>query len=353
MKALRFHGQKDIRLEEIEVPKCGKAQIKVKPAFVGICGTDLNEYLGGASIMPTIPHAITGEQVPLTMGHEFSGIVEEVGDEILDVKPGDRVVIQPIIYDGTCGACREGYINCCDGNGFVGLSGWGGGLSEHVVLPRHAIYHIPENVSMEVGALVEPLAVAWHAVKVSPFKKGDAVLILGGGPIGLAVIQTLKVMEAGTIIVSEIASRRREFAKRFGADYVLDPTKEDIPARVREICDNKGAHIAYDAAGVQIGFDQAISSVRARGTIVNIAVWEKRATFIPNHMNFRERKYMGIATYLEGDFQEVIDAISSGRLNPGPMITSKIKMDHIEEDGFKRLIHDKDNQVKILVDVNA
>ena len=160
---------------------------------------------------------------------------------------------------------------------------------------------------------MEPLAVAWHAVKVSPFKKGDAVLVLGSGPIGLAVVQTLKVMEAGIIIVSEVASRRREFAKQFGADHVLDPTKEDIPARVREICDNKGANIAYDAAGVQVGFDQAILSVRARGTIVNIAVWEKSASFIPNHMNFRERKYMGIATYVEGDFQEVIDAIASGQ----------------------------------------
>ena len=160
---------------------------------------------------------------------------------------------------------------------------------------------------------MEPLAVAWHAVKVSPFKQGDSCLVLGGGPIGLAVVQTLKAKGAGKIIVSEMASRRREFAKQFGADYVLDPTKDHIPAKVREICDNKGAHMAYDAAGVQVGLDQAIQSVRARGMIVNIAIWEKSATFIPNHLAFRERKYMGIATYVEGDFQEVIDAIASGK----------------------------------------
>ena len=162
-------------------------------------------------------------------------------------------------------------------------------------------------------ALVEPLAVAWHAVNVSPYKKGDSVLILGGGPIGLAVIQSLKARGAEKIIVSEVAPRRKEFAKQFGAHYVLDPTKDDIVARVREICDGQGAHLAFDAAGVQAGLDQALSAIRARGTLVNIAVWEKPASIHPNTLVFRERNYMGVATYVEGDFQAVIDAIASGK----------------------------------------
>ncbi|KAF6236211.1 hypothetical protein HO173_005841 [Letharia columbiana] len=352
MKALRFHGQKDIRLDDVPIPQCGRGQVKVKPAYVGICGTDLHEYLGGANIMPTVPHPITNEKVPLTLGHEFSGVVEEVGEGVYDIKVGAKVTIQPIIYDGTCGACRDGYINCCDNNGFVGLSGWGGGLSEHVVVPRKAVYEIPENVSMEVAALVEPLAVAWHAVNISPFKKGDSVLILGGGPIGLAVIQTLKARGAEKIIVSEMAPRRMEFAKKFGAHYVLDPSKDDVVARVKEICDGRGVNVAFDAAGVQAGLDQAIQAIRARGTLVNIAIWEKTATITPNWLCFRERKYMGVATYQEGDFQDVLDAISSGKLQPASMITRKIQMDEVEEKGFKALVNDKDNHVKILVEVS-
>ena len=365
---------------------------------------DLHEYLGGASIMPTTPHPITKEKVPLTVGHEFSGVVEEVGEDVHDMKVGARVTVQPIIYDGTCGACKDGYINCCDNNGFIGLSGeqeivcldrnllsqkpvgWGGGISEHIVVPRKAAYEVPDHVSLEVAgkssshpitsanvqfpALVEPLAVGWHAVNVSPFKKGDAVLILGGGPIGLAVIQTLKARGAEKIIVSEVAPGRKEFAKKFGAHYVLDPTKDDVVARVREICDGQGAHVAFDAAGVQAGLDQAIQAIRARGTLVNIAIWEKTATFTPNRLCFRERKYMGVATYQDGDFQDVIDAIASGMstdlpekgqtdsecvdtgsLKPESMITGKIQMDEVEEKGFKPLVNEKDKHVKILVEV--
>ncbi|KAL9611927.1 MAG: hypothetical protein Q9167_003450 [Letrouitia subvulpina] len=314
MKALRFYGQRDLRIEDVEIPKCGKNQVKVKPAYVGICGTDLHEYIGGANIIPTTPHPITNEKVPLTLGHEFSGVIEEVGEDVSDVKIGDRVVVQPIIYDGTCGACRDGYINCCDNNGFVGLSGWGGGLSEHVVVPRKAVYAVPEKVPLEVAALVEPLAVAWHAVNISPFKKGDSVLVLGGGPIGLAVVQSLKARGAEMIIVSEVSPRRKEFAKQFGASHVLDPTKDDIVARVRDICGGSGANVAFDAAGVQAGLDQAILAIRARGTLVNIAVWEKAATLHPNSLVFRERSYMGVATYVEGDFQDVLNAIATGKI---------------------------------------
>jgi hypothetical protein len=192
MQALRFHGQRDIRLEEVDTPACGKGQVKVQPplypshlaltnfsdcvsrlsppswAYVELVffpappdqqatpshastPSDLHEYLGGANLIPTTPHPITGEKVPITLGHEFSGVVEEVGEGVSDMKRGDRVVVQPIIYDGTCAACKEGFINCCDKNGFVGLSGWGGGLAEHIVVPRASVFAIPETVSLEVG----------------------------------------------------------------------------------------------------------------------------------------------------------------------------------------------------------
>lgn len=351
MKAVRFHGKKDVRYEDIPNPTCGKGQIKVKPAWCGICGSDLHEFLGGPSICPTSPHPITGETVPLTFGHEFSGTIEELGEGVSDkFKLGARVCVQPIIYCGDCGACKEGIPNCCYSNGFVGLSGWGGGLAEHLVVPEYCVMSIPDNVSLEVAALVEPLAVGWHAVKMSPFKPGDSVLILGGGPIGLSVIQALKARGGdGKIIVSEVSSKRKEYAKEFGATHILDPRNDDVVARCRELCDNQGVHCVFDAAGVQAGLDQAIHATRARGTIVNIAVWEKPVQIFPNDLVFKERKYLGVATYVLGDFQEVLDAISSGRIKPERMITKRINLDEVVEEGFNALVRDKDNQVKILV----
>ena len=332
-----------------------KLHVQVKPAFCGICGTDLHEYLGGNNLIPTPgnPHGITGETSPLTLGHEFSGTVEEVGEGVDNVKVGQRVCVQPTIYDGDCRACKRGLVNCCDSNGFIGLSGWGGGISEHMVCPASAVKALPDNVSLEIGALVEPLAVGWHAVEMSPYKEGDSVLVLGGGPIGLAVVQVLKGKGCKNIIISEISKRRGEFAQQFGAHHVIDPTKVNVVEEVAKLTNGQGADLALDAAGVQIGLDSAMQAIKARGTLVNIAVWEKRATLQMNDLVFRERNYMGVACYALGDFESVIEAISKGMIKPEGMITRKIRMDEIVEKGFIALTEDKDNQVKILVDIGA
>ncbi|KAF2089911.1 sorbitol dehydrogenase [Saccharata proteae CBS 121410] len=362
MKAVRFHGQRDIRVEQIPVPAVGRGQVKhpghMRDSGFGLhCGLnaapDLHEYIGGASLCPTTPHPITGETVPLTFGHEFSGVVEEVGEGVTGYKAGDRCCVQPIIYDGTCGACQEGLINCCYSNGFIGLSGWGGGLAEYITVPQSTLYHLPSNVSLEVGALIEPLAVGWHAVSISPFVPTHAVLVLGGGPIGLAVIQALHARGARKIIVSEVSPRRKAFAAQFGAHHVLDPTTDDVVARCRALCDNQGVHLAYDCAGVQAGLDVAVQALRARGTLVNIAVWERDCSITPNLFCFKERSYMGVATYQEGDFRAVLDAIAEGRMQPGGMVTKRIGLGEVVEEGFRCLIEDRDNQVKILVRANV
>ncbi|KAJ4386866.1 hypothetical protein N0V93_009764 [Gnomoniopsis smithogilvyi] len=354
MHAVRFHGQRDIRLDQVPRPTTIKpGWIQLSPQFCGICGTDLHEFLGGANIIPSAghPHPITGETLPLTIGHEFSAIVDAVGEGITHVQPGDRVCVQPTIWDDECRSCKRGLVNCCDSNGFLGLSGWGGGMAETTLAPATAVKRLPDNISLEVGALIEPLAVGWHAVSISPYKEGDSVLVIGGGPIGLCTVQALISRGCKNVIVLEVAKRRREFATQFGAHHVIDPTSVDVVTEVEKLTGGLGADLGFDCAGVQVAVDSAFKAIKARGMLVNVAVWEKRATLNMNDIVFRERAYMGVATYDLGDFEAVIEAISAGKMKPEAMITKKVAMDKVAEEGFKTLIEDKDNHVKVLVDM--
>lgn len=296
MKALRYHDRKDIRIDTVPVPPLGPGQVRLKPRFCGICGSDLHEYLDGPILMPEPerPHPISKETLPLTMGHEFSGVVEETGAGVSGVRPGDRVCVLPLMYDGSCGACVRGIVNCCDSRGVVGVSGWGGGLSESVVLPERCVKKLPDNVPLEVGALVEPLAVGWHAVDCSPFQPGDTALVLGAGPIGLAVVQALVGKGCERIIVSEVSSKRSEFALEFGATHAINPAKENMPARVSEITGGNMADIAYDAAGVAMAVGQAFDAMKVRATLVNIAIWGKDLPVPMNKISFREIRYTGV-----------------------------------------------------------
>ncbi|KAI7762445.1 hypothetical protein LZL87_008791 [Fusarium oxysporum] len=371
MQAVVFHGKGDIRIEEVNVPKPGPKEVQLKPAFVGICGTDLHEYLEGAFLIPTTPHPVTGKSAPVIIGHEYSGVVSDIGDEVDDLKPGDRVVVQPIIFDGTCSSCQRGLINCCSNSGFIGLSGMefrkdihkdsaadiitgiGGGLAKYTTVPRYAVFKIPDNIPLQVAAqaLVEPLAVAWNAVQQSNFQPGDTALILGAGPIGLAILQVVKSKGASQIIVTETADKRREFATKFGATTVLDPTKTNVGEECKKLCAGEGVQVVFDCAGVQSTLETALAASRPRSVIVNVAIWASEVTISPNYFMLNERTFKGSATYTASVFQEVIDALAHGDLNPEPMITSLIEMDQIEEKGFKALINYKDTQVKILVRV--
>ncbi|KAJ5433375.1 uncharacterized protein N7458_012531 [Penicillium daleae] len=354
MRAVRYHGREDVRVDDVPEPVCGSGQVKIKPAFVGICGSDLHEYMGGPHAVPRTPHPVTGEKLPTTLGHEFSGIIEEVGADVTDLKVGDKVAVKPNLSDGTCWSCSIGRLNCCNSLGFIGYSGSAGGLSDHIVVDRKHAILLPHSIPLEIGALVEPLSVAWHAVKRSSLQKGDTALVVGAGPIGLAIVQVLKAREIDTIIVVEVSKRRREFAATFGASHVLDPTEVDAVAEIRAITGAfRGVSVAFESSGVQAGLDTAMAGTRVRGTTVILSLWEKKPVLDAIAVVLGEKHIAGAVVYDEGDFEDVIGAIESGMIHPRSMITSTIAMEEIVEKGFKALIHEKDKHIKILVDISA
>ncbi|KAH8588873.1 chaperonin 10-like protein [Bisporella sp. PMI_857] len=352
MRAVRFHGQKDIRLDEIPEPVCGPGQVKIRPAFVGLCGSDLHEYVAGPLITPaTKPHPITGALNPVTLGHEFSGTVEEVGHGVVGVRVGDRVAIKPNIYDETCVNCRMERFNCCRNTGILGFSGIAGGLSDQAVVnAKHAI-RLPENVPLDIGAMVEPLSVAWHAVDRGSPHEGDSALVVGSGPIGLAIILILQMRGVKNIFVAEVSQERQKFATQFGASHILDPAQVDVMAELRQRTGETGVDVAFECSGVQTGMDDAIACTKVRGTTVIVSMWEKKPTIDASVLVGSEKHIVGTCMYEDGNFEGVIRAICSGKLDPRPMITSVIQMEEIEEKGFKALLSERLKHVKILVRV--
>ena len=193
----------------------------------------------------------------------------------------------------------------CYKGGFIGLSGGGGGLSDSVVVPERAIHRLPDHISLDVGALVEPLSVAWHAISAAPVTQDSTILVLGGGPIGLAVVQCLRALKVKKIIMSEVSKSRQGFAKEFGAHHVLDPKTYDLVAISKELSRGDGPDVVFDCAGVPASLNTACQAVKARGTVVNVAIWEKEVPFQPNMLVFKEAHYTAVLGYQWKDFEAV------------------------------------------------
>ncbi|KAH6642112.1 chaperonin 10-like protein [Boeremia exigua] len=353
MRAARYYGKEDIRIEDdVAEAQCGAGQVRVAPAYVGICGSDLHEYIGGPTFAPTTPHPLTHDSIPITLGHEFSGVITELGPDVTAFTLGQHCVVQPTLSCTTCPPCLAGAENVCHGGGFIGLSGGGGGLSDHVVVAASAIVPLPTTIPLDVGALVEPLAVAWHAVAAAPVTPDSTALVLGGGPIGLAIVQCLRAQGVRSIVLSEPSGARQRFARALGAHHVLDPRGADVVAETRALSGGGGgADVVFDCAGVAASLDAACKAVRARGTIVNVAIWEKPVPWSPNSLVWNEARFTAVLGYRRADFEAVVDGLTKGTLKPEAMITSKIALDDLVKEGFEKLIHDKENHVKILVDM--
>jgi (R,R)-butanediol dehydrogenase/meso-butanediol dehydrogenase/diacetyl reductase len=349
MKAARFHARKDIRIEDIPEPELRAGAVKIDVAWCGICGTDLHEYLEGPIFCPAPghPHPLSHEESPVTLGHEFSGTVSGVGEGVEGLEVGDNVVVEPYFVDGTCDMCQAGSYHLCRQMGFIGLSGGGGGLSEKIVVDQRWVHPIG-NIPLDEAALIEPLSVAHHAVERSGVKAGDVALVGGSGPIGLLTAAVLKGMGVTTII-SELTQARKEKATSSGvADHVLDPGKEDVPARVRELTGGAGADVAFECAGVNAVLDTMLDAVRPGAVVVNVSIWGAPATIDMQKIVLKEIDLRGTIAYVR-DHPAVIRMVQEGKVDLKPFITGRIALEDLVEQGFDTLINHKDTAVKVLV----
>lgn len=348
MRAARFYDQKDIRIEDIERPTAGPDDVLIDIAWCGICGTDIHEYQDGPIFIPPkgSPHPVTGEEAPITLGHEFSGTIAEVGDNVTDLKAGQNVVVEPYVihkeYWGT-----DNYHLTPDQN-FIGLAGGGGGLAEQIAVDQHWVHPLPDNLPLDEAALIEPLAVAYHAVERSEAKAGDVALIGGAGPIGLLTAAVAKA-QGLTTIMSELSKKRIDTAQETGvADHVVNPKEVDVVEEVLKITDGKGADVGFEATSVDVVLNTIFSAVKKAGVIVNVSIWGHKPEANLADLVTKEQDLRGTIGYYNSH-EPCIELASSGKVDLKPFITHKIALDELVDTGFDTLINHNDTAVKILV----
>lgn len=353
MRAAVYHGRRDVRVEDVTQRSTGPNDVEIEIAYCGICGSDVHEYAAGPIAIPEDePHPLTNETLPIPMGHEFSGTVSDVGAAVDDVAIGDRVTVNPAIWCGECRFCQEGNHHRCVSGGSIGLAGWGGGLAERAVVPASQVAPVPDDVDLADAALAEPYAVALHAVRRSKLEAGDDCVVFGAGPIGLGLAQMSRLAGAKNIYVSEPQPGRRGVAAELEMETV-DPMETD-PVHWVSSRTNGGADVAFEAAGVEPALEDAIRTTIRGGEVLLVSVFEEDATIQPNYLMMAERSIVGSIAYQTGpraaeyEFSAVLEMLSDGRLDPDPLVTKRIQLDDVVEDGFEALT-DPDEQVKILV----
>ncbi|RIY34387.1 butanediol dehydrogenase [Psittacicella hinzii] len=347
MLAARWYKAKDIRVEEVEVPEIRDPhEVKVKLKYCGICGSDLHEYLAGPIFIPVDkPHPISGDVAPVVMGHEWSAEVVAVGEKVTRVKVGDRVCCEPIFSPHKDGRYLLADYHLTPLLGFQGLSGGVGGFSEYSVVGEHMLHKIPDSVSYEQAALVEPAAVAVHAVRKSGIQLGQSAVVFGAGPIGLLVIEALKAAGAGTIFAVEVNETRRNRAQSLGA-VPLDPTAVDVVAEVKRLT-NGGSDYAFEVTGVPQVLETSLLVTRNGGETVVVSIWERRADFQPNDLVIPEKNVRGVICYCN-DHPVVLKLMEKGYFRVEDFVTKTIELKDVVTEGFEALVADK-SQVKILV----
>lgn len=351
MKAVRWYAKQDMRFED--VPDPGKPQegfVKVKVKWCGICGSDLHEYIMGPVSIPTTPHPVTGAKAPLIPGHEFSGQITEVGSGVTGWAAGDRVCVNPFIGCGTCYMCRTNRQLSCEYVSLYGLME-DGAFAEYINVPADHCIKLPDNMSYELGSLIEPLAVGVHAVRTGNVLVGQTVLVMGGGPIGLCNVMVAKAAGASQIISVEIAPLRKEFATKCGATSVIDPTKVDVVTEVKKLTGGRGVDVAIDCAAVKQTIPVAVKATKAGGRIVIVGICEEPIPFDFKDILYTEKNIYGIHGYTGyfSEFEPAVALIGKGLIDAENLITGKIALKDLVEKGFKELIDHKESNLKIIV----
>jgi len=315
MNALVLKEYNKFVLEDVPLPDYGVNDVLVKVEACSICGSDVHGMDGS-----------TGRRIPpIIMGHEASGIIEKVGENVKGFKAGDRVTFDSTVYCGECYFCRRGEINLCDNRRVLGVScgdyRMHGAFAEYVAVPYKILYPLPDQVSFERAAMVEPLSIAFHAVRRSPVGLNDTAVVVGTGMIGLLIIQLLKLAGCGNIIAVDMVKEKLEMAKKFGTDIGLKADEVDVAAEVYKCTGNRGADVAFEVVGIGPTLLSAIASLKKGGSLTLVGNLKPTVDFPLQSVVTRQISLYGSCASA-GEYPDCLDLIASSRVDVDSFISA-------------------------------
>ncbi len=347
MKAGILYNTNDIRVGEAPDPTIGPDEILLESRFAGICGTDLHIYRGEF-----------GDRVkfPAIQGHEFGGIILEIGSQVTKFHPGDRVAIDPIISCHSCPACLSGHINACSSLKLLGVD-LDGGYGQYLAAPQNRVFHLPDNVPMQHAPMVEMYALGHHILQRGKVQPGETVALLGAGRLGLSILDVLcHSSGANTVIVVDLHPFRLETARKLGADYTIDLHQDDAIALVKEITGGEGVDCVIEAVGhyhlvgdQEAPLAQAVHMVRNGGRIVTTGLGEQNSSVYFKSLVIKEAQIIA-SRVTRGEFPRALHLMEKGLLHPELLITDQLPMSDIQA-AFHKVDQENPETIKIVLDV--
>jgi (R,R)-butanediol dehydrogenase/meso-butanediol dehydrogenase/diacetyl reductase len=351
MRAMSWHGRNDLRVGDVPNPPPPKeGEVTIKVDWCGLCGTDIEEYRGGPLYIPTeIPNPLTGAIAPLIMGHELVGTIAEVGKGVTNLKVGDRIAPDPIIFCGECPNCISHNVHHCDNMAHLGLTTHGG-FAEYVNTISKVCFKLPSDVPSEWGTLSEPAAVCVRAIRLAKIDIGHSLVIIGAGSIGLLTLQLAKMSGAYPIyMVQRSKGIKDELAMQMGADKIIHSADGDPVEILKELTDGRLVDRVIECGGNPATIDMAnrICGRRGRVVITGLHNGPIDTNYFP--LVWDEIEVIGSFSHIyDIDFKIAVELIGRKMLDISPLITKKISLENVIKDGIEEFMNNTKNHVKIM-----
>jgi (R,R)-butanediol dehydrogenase / meso-butanediol dehydrogenase / diacetyl reductase len=318
LKAAFYEGNELIRIGECVPVAPGADEVQISVSHCGICGTDLHLFHGA------MDHRVT---IPAIIGHEMSGVIETVGAKVSGWARGDRVTVRPLDSCGECPACKNGHSHICQKLKFIGIDR-PGAMQKLWTVPAYTLHRLPDTLSLKEGALIEPVAVACHDVRLGEVKEGEFVVVLGGGPIG-TLIALVAQHKGARVLVSELNPFRLRMLHDFGIEAV-NPAETDLVSLVEERTGGAGADVVFEVSSSKAGVELMTKLPRVRGRIVVVAIFSQPVPIDLFKFFWREISMRGARVYEAQDFEEAISLSAAGALPLDQLITNVCPLDQLE-----------------------